>query len=451
MPKNIPTIAIVGPANAGKSSLFNRLIGRKQAIVAREAGTTRDSVNGHLTLGDQNYLLIDTAGLKTAADEFEATIQDQIADAMSAADLILITLDATLIPSITEADLLRQARKSGKSIILVLNKSDLKTAQPVQEFAAFGVEPTIAISATTAQGVDQLKNAIIKLLPGATKSSAPDQDITIALVGRPNVGKSLLFNTLARKQQAIVADRAGTTRDLNHLSVNYHGQAIQIIDTAGVRKSGKQEVGIEKFSVVRTMQAINQADICLLLIDGTEPFNQLDQKLAGLIDEAGKGLIVVISKEDLIEDKESKDRLLNRLSRHLKFVPYAPAIFTSGVTGRNVAKIFDLVLQIKKQREQVIPTRQLNQLLNQAKRQHTPAGLKNSHPKLRYVVQTDTNPPWFVIYGSDLKHLHWSYKRYLETTWREQFDYTGTAIKFSFIDEHQPGYTKKRPKKENPR
>ena len=451
MPKNIPTIAIVGPANAGKSSLFNRLIGRKQAIVAREAGTTRDSVNGHLTLGDQNYLLIDTAGLKTAADEFEATIQDQIADAMSAADLILITLDATLIPSITEADLLRQARKSGKSIILVLNKSDLKTAQPVQEFAAFGVEPTIAISATTAQGVDQLKNAIIKLLPGATKSSAPDQDITIALVGRPNVGKSLLFNTLARKQQAIVADRAGTTRDLNHLSVNYHGQAIQIIDTAGVRKSGKQEVGIEKFSVVRTMQAINQADICLLLIDGTEPFNQLDQKLAGLIDEAGKGLIVVISKEDLIEDKESKDRLLNRLSRHLKFVPYAPAIFTSGVTGRNVAKIFDLVLQIKKQREQVIPTRQLNQLLNQAKRQHTPAGLKNSHPKLRYVVQTDTNPPWFVIYGSDLKHLHWSYKRYLETAWREQFDYTGTAIKFSFIDEHQPGYTKKRPKKENPR
>lgn len=263
--------------------------------------------------------------------------------------------------------------------------------------------------------------------------------LRIALIGRPNVGKSHLFNTLAGKQQAIVANIAGTTRDVNRVRLRYDRRDIELLDTAGMRKPGKQEVGIEKFSVLRTLQAIEQADICFLLMDVNELNTQLDQRLAGIIDEAGKGMVIVVSKWDSVEEKDAytRDALAPQIARTFKFTPWAPLIFTSSVTGQNVTKLFDLALDIDARRKQKTKTRVLNDLLQKAVMAHPPAGLKNTHPKLRYIVQTDTNPPWFVIHGSNLKFVHWSYKRYLERLLRETYNYAGTPIKFSFIDEKQ--------------
>ena len=527
MPNKLPTVAIIGQANVGKSSLFNRLTRARTAIVAREAGTTRDNVVGKVSykrralfpdenaadaapsaleavkrsrgadvsaersrqissrdlsekstpaqecganttasLSDESialrtalpdafdmeetvggraaadthaeFWLIDTAGLKPAEDEFEATIQDQIADASAAADVILIMVDSTVYPSDADRQLAKKALKSGKPVLLIANKADLKGSLHTDEFKRLGIKTIIKTSAEHNIGISELLDNIADLIPPAT-DTAPDDIIRVALIGRPNVGKSNLFNTLAGKQQAIVANIAGTTRDVNRVQVRYHGQAIELLDTAGIRRQGKQETGIEKFSVLRTMQAINEADICFLLMDVNELNVGLDQRLAGIIDEAGKGLVLVVSKWDSVEGKDAytHDELAPQISYHFKFTPYAPLVFTSSVTGQNVAKLFDLALDIYKRRRQECKTRVLNDLLQKAVAAHPPAGLKNSHPKLRYIVQTDTAPPWFVIYGSNLKFVHWSYKRYLERTLREAFNFAGTPIKLSFRDEKQ--------------
>ncbi len=443
MSTKLPIVAIIGQANVGKSSMFNRLVRARQAIVAKEAGTTRDSVVGKVNYrrdGDQSseFLLIDTAGLKDAEDQFEATIQEQIEEASIAANLILVMVDGTTYPSDKDRLIAKKALKSGKQVILVINKVDLKGAIETDEFRRLGIKDIIRTSAEHNIGISELLDHIAANIPPAQQIE--DQDvIRVALIGRPNVGKSHLFNTLAGKQQAIVANLAGTTRDLNRTKVNYHKQPIELIDTAGVRRQGKQETGIEKFSVMRTMQAINEADVCLLLMDVNELNVQLDQRLAGIIDDIGKGLVLVVSKWDSVEGKDAftRDALAPKISYHFKFTPYAPRIFTSSVTGQNVTKLFDLVLDINKRRRQEIKTRKLNDLLQSAIISHPPAGLKNSHPKLRYMVQTDVAPPWFVIYGSNLKFIHWSYKRYLERTLRENFDFSGTPIKLSFRDEKQ--------------
>ena len=445
----LPTVAIIGQANVGKSSLFNRLTRSRTAIVAREAGTTRDNVVGKVSYKRRNvdsapsgdysqFWLIDTAGLKTAEDEFEATIQDQIADASAAADVILVTVDSTAYPSDADRQLAKKALKSGKPVILIANKADLKGSLSIDEFKRLGIKNIIKTSAEHSIGISELLDSIAELIPPATET-APDDVIRVALIGRPNVGKSNLFNTLAGKQQAIVANVAGTTRDVNRVQVRYHSQTIELLDTAGIRRQGKQETGIEKFSVLRTMQAINEADVCLLLMDVNELNVQLDQRLAGIIDEAGKGLVLVVSKWDSVEGKDAytHDEIAPQISYNFKFTPYAPLIFTSSVTGQNVAKLFDLAIDIYKHRRQECKTRALNDILQKAIAAHPPAGLKNSHPKLRYIVQTDVAPPWFVIYGSNLKFVHWSYKRYLERTLREAFNFAGTPIKMSFRDEKQ--------------
>lgn len=447
MSKILPKVAIIGQANVGKSSLFNRMIRAQQAVVAREAGTTRDSVLGKVKYKKQAFWLIDTAGLKDPNDEFEATIQEQIQDAVDVSDLILVVLDST--KSFTHEDKLiaKKALKSRKPVFLVLNKTDLKGNLPNEEFLSLGIKPIFRTSAEHNSGVEDLLSEIAGNIPKVREEAEENEDvIKVALVGRPNAGKSYLFNTLAGKQQAIVANVAGTTRDTNKTEIRFHDRTIELVDTAGMRKPGKQEVGIEKFSVLRTLNAIDEADICLLLMDANELNTQLDQRIAGLINDAGKGMIIVVSKWDSVEDKDAytRDALAPRIVHYFKFTPWAPLIFTSSKTGQNVTKIFDLVLNVDRNRKRQAKTSTLNQLLQQATQSHPPAGLKNTHPKLRYISQSDSNPPWFIIHGSNLKFVHWSYKRYLERLIRENFDYSGTPIKFSFRDEKQIKENKKR-------
>lgn len=445
MARKLPTVAIIGQANVGKSSLFNRMVRSQQAIVAREAGTTRDNVLGKVNYRDHQFWLVDTAGLKDPDDEFEAGIQEQITEAAAAADVILVVVDSTLYPSDQDRLVAKKALRSKKPVILVLNKTDLKGALTAGEFMRLGIRTMVQTSAEHNRGVASLLDAITADIPAQREREASDV-LRVALIGRPNVGKSNLFNTLAGKQQALVANIAGTTRDVNRVQVRYNQQTIELLDTAGIRRQGKQAVGIEKFSVLRTLQAIEESDVCLLLLDVNELGVALDQRLAGIIADAGKGLVVVVSKWDSVEGKDAytRDALAPKISYHLKFVPWAPLIFTSSVTGQNVTKLFDLALAVRARQLQPTKTRVLNNLLQEATRRHPPAGLKNTHPKLRYMVQTDTTPPWFVVYGSNLKFVHWSYKRYLERLVRDTYDYSGTPIKFSFRDEKQIKANKER-------
>ena len=445
MASKLPTVAIIGQANVGKSSLFNRMVRAQQAIVAREAGTTRDNVLGRVEHNYHQFWLVDTAGLKDPNDEFEASIQEQITEAADAADVILVVVDTTQYVSDQDRFVAKKALRSKKPVILVTNKADLKGALPDDEFKRLGIKTIIRTSAEHKSGITDVLDQIVEHIP-AKSEATPDEVLRIALIGRPNVGKSYLFNTLAGKQQALVANIAGTTRDVNRVALRYGGRDIELLDTAGMRKPGKQEVGIEKFSVLRTLQAIEEADVCFLLMDVNELNTQLDQRLAGIINEAGKGMAIVISKWDSVEGKDAytRDALAPRIAHTFNFTPWAPLIFTSSVTGQNVTKLFDLALDIDARRKQTTKTRVLNDLLQKAVQKHPPAGLKNTHPKLRYIVQTDTTPPWFVIHGSNLKFVHWSYKRYLERLIRETYNYAGTPIKFSFIDEKQVKSNKER-------
>jgi len=486
MSKKLPIVAIVGRANVGKSSLFNAILERREAIVAKEAGTTRDSITAKASWNGQDFWLVDTAGMKDAADDFEFTIQEQITQAADSADVIWVVVEADV--PIVEEDrrVAKLALRSGKPTFLVVNKVDKARGQDLDVFQRLGIKPIIHTSSTQRHGIDELLDTLVAQIPHATMADNDDR-IRIALLGRPNVGKSALFNALAKKQQAIVADRAGTTRDINRASVRYEGQEIEIMDTAGIRRPGKIGTGIEHFSVVRTLSAIEQADVCLLLMDVNELGVALDQKIAGMIKESGKGLVLVVSKwddeaiaateartakseakiaakveeieatkkisksekirrsrainyndrGDIEKDAFTRDALAARITGEYDFVPWAPLIFTSSITGQNVTKIFDLALGIAQARKTRISTRALNDWLGMVVAKHPPAGLKNRAPKLNYMVQEDDNPtPAFKIFGAHTKFLHWSYRRYMERELRASFNFDGTALQLWFIEKH---------------
>lgn len=498
----VPIVAIVGRANVGKSSLFNAVLGYREAIVANEPGTTRDSIMGKATLfvpgasnsnrneksllqldgaqGDpeaqtepytkygegalegatqrsakkasrvssyagkqaglvqQDFWLVDTAGLKDPEDDFEFTIQEQIIQAADSADVIIVMVEAHT--TVTEEDrrIAKMALKSKKPVLLIVNKVDkLRKKSEVEQFKKLGISSIFPASITQQKGIDELLSHLAGILPKASIKIADDR-IRLALLGRPNVGKSALFNALAKKQQAIVSDRAGTTRDINRQVIKYQGREIELLDTAGIRRSGKIEKGIEKFSVIRSLTAIEEADVCLLLMEAGELNVQLDQKIAGLIKESGKGLVLVVSKWDDIEkDPYTRDKLAAEIGHTYDFVPWAPLIFTSSVTGQNVTKIYDLTLEIMKNRSTRISTSELNRWLRRMTDKHPPAGLKNRTPKLNYMVQEDDNPtPAFKIFGSHTKFLHWSYKRYMERNLREEYGFEGSPVQLWFIEKH---------------
>ena len=454
--KKVPIVAIVGRANVGKSSLFNAVLERREAIVADEPGTTRDAVMAKASIpvqsskfkvqssSWQDFWLVDTAGMKNPEDDFEFTIQEQIAQAADSADVIIVMVEAHI--QITEEDrrVAKMALKTKKPVILIGNKADKTRGQSTDHLQKLGIKPILATSVTQAKGIEELLEHLAEILPHASIREDDDR-IRLGILGRPNVGKSSLFNALAKKQQAIVADRAGTTRDINRAVVKYNNREIELLDTAGIRRSGKIERGVEKFSVIRALSAIEQSDVCLILMDANELNVQLDQKIAGMIKEAGRGLILVVSKWDSLEGKDAytRDALAPQIARNYEFVPWAPLILTSSITGQNVIKIYDLVLEIMEQRSKKLKTTELNRWLRRVAEKHPPAGLKNRAPKLNYIVQEDDNPiPAFKIFGAHTKFLHWSYKRYLEKELRREYGFEGTAVQLWFIekaDRHKHG------------
>jgi GTP-binding protein len=437
MSKKVPIVAIVGRANVGKSSLFNAVLGRREAIVADEPGTTRDSISAKASWHQQDFWLVDTAGLKAAEDDFEFSIQEQITQAADTADVILVVIEAHT--GITEEDrrVAKMALKSRKPVMLVVNKADKARAAHPEDYLRLGIKEIVLTSVKQNFGIDELLDELVAKLPKASIREATDR-IHLAILGRPNVGKSMIFNTLAKKQQAIVADRAGTTRDVNRTMIRFQSREIELMDTAGIRRPGKIAQGVERFSVIRALAAIEQADVCLLLIDAGEPSVALDQKIAGMIKEAGKGLILVVSKWDSIDKTPyTRDQLAPTIMHDFEFVPWAPLIFTSSITGQNVTKIFELVLEIAQTRRRKVKTTELNNWLERTVDRHPPAGLKNKQPHLRYIVQEDDmDMPSFKVFGSQLKFLHWSYRRHMERTFRETFGFEGTPVKFWFIDQH---------------
>lgn len=436
--KKIPIVAIVGRANVGKSSLFNVILARREAIVADEPGTTRDSIIAKASHNDQDFWIVDTAGMKDATDDFEFTIQEQIVQAADSADIILVVVEAHV--PITEEDrrVAKLALKSQKPVILVVNKVDRNYKVDLSEYLRLGIKEVFATSASQRTGVRELFDHVTTQLPPAIIEEASDR-IRVALLGRPNAGKSALFNALIQKQQAIVSERAGTTRDINRHIIKYQGKEIELLDTAGIRRSGKIEVGVEKFSVIRTLAAVEQADICLLLLDSNELHVQLDQKIAGIAKESLKGLVLVVTKWDSLEKTAyTRDAIAPKLMQDYDFVPWAPLIFTSSISGQNVTKLFDLILDIDVRRKATYKTTELNRWLRRVIAKHPPAGLKNRQPKLNYMVHEEGNPvPSFKIFGAQTKYLHWSYKRFLEREFRQVYDLTGTALKFWFIEKHE--------------
>ncbi len=438
MAKHLPIVAIVGRTNVGKSSLFNSVLRRREAIVANEPGTTRDKVTAKAGYQGSEFWLVDTAGIKDPADEFELSIQDQIMEAAEAADVIWVVIEAHI--PITEEDrrVATMALKSRKPVFLIVNKADKAVRATAADYQGLGIKPIFMTSTIHHEGVADVLDELRQIIPKVAQREA-DNQLHIAILGRPNVGKSSLFNSLGQKQQALVASQAGTTRDINRTIIRYHQREIEIMDTAGIRRSGKIERGVEHFSVLRSLQAIEQADICLLLMDVNELGVQLDQKIAGLIKEAGKGLILVVSKWDSLEAKTpfSRDELAAQLQAEFDFVPWAPLIFTSAVTGQNVTDLYELALAIDQRRRQTLKTTELNRWLKAATDKHPPAGLKNRSPKLNYMVQETDNPiPSFKIFGAHTKYLHWSYRRYLERELREQWDYIGSPVQLWFIEKH---------------
>ncbi|MEX0748521.1 MAG: ribosome biogenesis GTPase Der [Candidatus Saccharimonadales bacterium] len=429
MSKNLPIVTIVGRPNVGKSSLFNRLLGERKAVVSDTAGTTRDRVQAIVEWGGRDFWLIDTAGLEAAENELEASMQAQLEVARSQADVILIVIDASTILSDSDNRIIKDAYKSGKPIIVAANKSDRK--HPQVEFDKLPAKQVVPVSAIHGTGSGDLLDAIIAHVPKVRVDA--ELPPAIAIVGRPNVGKSSLLNVLAGEDRAIVANEGGTTRDVNDIDIVHEGLPWRLLDTAGIRKIGKRAHDIEQYSTLRTLRAINDSDVCVLVTDANEPATGQDQRIAGMIKEAGKGMLIAINKWDLTERSDADVRRLElEYQRRFQFVWWAPLVMTSATTRHNVFKIIELASTIQANRQRKLTTSELNTYLRDAMSAHPPAGLKNRHPKLKYITQTEVAPPTFTVFGTHTPFLHWSYKRFLEAQLRDRYDFTGTPVRFQW-------------------
>ncbi len=464
MPK--PHVAIVGRPNVGKSTLFNRLIGRRHAVVSDIPGTTRDRLIGEAEWEGRAFHVVDTGGIEILPPTVEAgrrptpqkplledsaafipLIREQAQQAIQEADVILFLTDAAtgLTGADREvADLLRQSRKP---VLLVVNKADNpRREQEALEFYELGFEELFTISAIHGIGVGDLLDRVIELLPPEADEEEETAAAHIAIVGRPNVGKSSLLNRLIGEERAIVSPVAGTTRDAVDTALDWEGQRIILIDTAGVRRRGKIAPGVEKYSVLRTLKALERADVALMMIDATEGITAQDTHIAGQVIEAGVSAVVLINKWDAVPEERKREglRFEAEVREALKFLPYVPVLFISARTGLHVNKIIPTALEVVEARYQRIPTGPLNDLIRNALAEHAPPSKRGKRLKIYYATQAGVAPPTFVFFVNDPELVHFSYRRYLENRIRELYPFPGTPIRLLFRGHEKQGVKGKR-------
>ncbi len=435
-----PIVAVVGRPNVGKSTLFNRLIGERRAIVEDEPGTTRDRVYGIADWGGIEFTIVDTGGLQDESEWATGSLadiarhtRDQARSAINEADVIVFIVDAKIGLSSGDHEVADLLRRADKPTILVANKADNATRREgAVDFYELGLGDPIPISAHHGSGTGDLLDRVVEALPEAEEE--PDTEgPNFAIVGRPNVGKSRLLNSLLGQERAIVSDVPGTTRDSLDTQLIWANHPLTLIDTAGIRRRGRVEQGIERFSVLRSMRAIDRSDVVLLVIDANDGFTAQDLHIAGYVEEQKKGMVVVVNKWDLVEKSpRSMDEYRAKAREALDFMPYASLVFISAKFGQRVQQVLETGFLVVQERQRRVSTGALNKILREAVASHPPASKPGKWLKFYYATQADISPPTFVFFCNDPAQVHFSYRRYLENQLRETFGFSGTPLRLSF-------------------
>ena len=429
-----PVVAIVGRPNVGKSTLFNKLIGERRSIVEDTPGVTRDRIYAEAEWNERRFILIDTGGIEPKSEDTilkQMRLQAEIA--VASADVIVFLCDVRAGLLADDRDIAVMLKKSGKPIIVGVNKVDRVGEVPYEfyEFYELGFErDPIAISSLHGTGSGDLLDAVIEECNFDEEDEEDEGVINVAVIGKPNAGKSSIVNRMCGEERVIVSDIAGTTRDATDTRVeNSHG-VFNFIDTAGIRRKSKVEDRIEKFSVLRANMAVERADVCLIMIDAKDGVTEQDEKIAGIAHEAGKACIIVINKWDAIEkDNSTVNTYNNDIRTALAYMPYAPIIYVSALTGQRVANIYEMIVNVYNEARKRITTGMLNDLLNDAMTRVQPPSDKGKRLKIYYMTQTSVAPPTFVIFCNSEELFHFSYRRYIENCLRDTFGFAGTPIK----------------------
>ncbi len=428
-----PIVAIVGRQNTGKSTLLNRLAGKRIAITADLPGTTRDRIFATVSWQDAQFTIVDTGGLELKAQStISQEINEQVKTAISEADAIIFLVDVKDGVTPTDLEITDLLRRSEKPIILVANKADNERLETqAVEFFELGLGEPLVISAYHGRGTSGLLDKIVSLLPAMPPVSAEPEIMKVAIVGRPNVGKSTLLNALLGKERAIVDQIPGTTRDAIGTLLDFNGQGVLLIDTAGIKRRGRLGVGVGRYSVIRALKAIDRSDVALLVLDTTELVAAQDTHIAGYIQQATKGIVLVVNKWDLAMGKSQAEGT-TYIRNRLKFTPYAPVLYISAKLGQGVDRVMPQVLKVYQERLKRIPTAEVNNLMQQAVAAHSPPRSGKRQLKFLYSTQAEVNPPTFVFFVNDARLIHFSYQRYLENRLRESFGFDGTPLRLVF-------------------
>jgi len=424
----------------GKSTLLNRLSGRRISIVEDLPGTTRDRIFASVEWQGNEFTLVDTGGLETNPESSISTgVNEQIKAAISEADVIIFLVDIRDGVTHTDKDIADMLRRAGKPVLLVANKADNdKFEAEAVAFYELGLGEPMAISGLHGRGTAELLDKLITILPGAPPVETEPDMMKVAIVGRPNVGKSALLNAILGKERTIVSDIAGTTRDAVDTIFDFKGQNVLLIDTAGIRRRGRFGDGVERYSVVRSLRAIERADIALLVIDASEPMTAQDAHVAGYIQQMAKGIVLVVNKWDLIKDKNTPE-WDKHIKNQLKFMPYASVVYISAKTGQGVDQVMPQAVQVYQERLRRIPTPEVNSIVHKAAAAHSMTGTRGKQLKIMYATQAEVNPPTFVFFVNDTKLIHFSYHRYLENKLREAFGFAGTPLRLVFKARSEQG------------
>ena len=429
-----PLVAVVGRPNVGKSTFFNRIVGRRVSIVEDTPGVTRDRIYAEAEWSGIHFALIDTGGIEPdSKDIILSQMREQAEMAMDTADVILFMCDGKEGVTIADREVASMLMKTGKEVILAVNKVDKKELpDDFYDFYELGLGEPIPISAANMLNLGDLLNRVIGSFPEGA-GTEEDDSIKIAMIGKPNVGKSSLINKILGENRVIVSPIAGTTRDSIDTPFEKDGEKYLLIDTAGIRRKSKVHESIEKFSVLRAVAAIERCDVCMLVIDANEGISEQDKRIAGLAHEAGKGIIVVVNKWDLVEkETNTMNEFKKEIARELTFMSYAPSVFISALTGQRVNKVIEMAKYVAENRAMRVPTGQLNNLITDATMMKQPPSDKGKRLKIYYVSQVGVKPPLFSFKINSRPLMHFSYARYLENKIREGFGFEGTSIKFVF-------------------